>query len=69
MFSEISPCEESTYFPLPQELKNPMKGFISIQNKFNESFRWCLVRHLNPGNKKPSKIESIDTEVAKKTSF
>lgn len=69
MFSEISPCEKSTYFPLPQELKNPMKGFISIQNKFNESFRWCLVRHLNPGNKKPSKIESIDIEVAKKTSF
>ena len=69
MVSEISPCEKSTYFPLPQELKNPMKGLISIQNKFNESFRWYLVRHLNPANKKPSKIESIDIEVAKKTSF
>ena len=69
MFSEISPCEKITYFPLPQELKNPIKGLISIQNKFNESFRWYLVRHLNPANKKPSKIESIDIEVAKKTSF
>ena len=69
MVSEISPCEKSTYFSLPQELKNPMKGLISIQNKFNESFRWYLVRHLNPANKKPSKIESIDIEVAKKTSF
>ena len=59
MFSEISPCEESTYFPLPQELKNPMKGFISIQNKFNESFRWCLVRHLNPGNKSHQKLKVL----------
>ena len=43
-----------------------MKGLISIQNKFNECLRWCLVIYLNSENKNPSKIGSIDIEVAKK---
>ena len=35
VISEIAPWEGSSYFPLPKELRNPMKGLISIQNKNN----------------------------------
>ena len=36
---EIAPFEGSSYFPLPKELRNPMKGLTNIQNKNNECFR------------------------------
>ena len=48
---EIVPCEESSYFLLPKELRNPMKGLINIKKKNDECFRWCLVRYLNPVSK------------------
>ena len=28
--SEIGSCEESSYFPLPKELRNLIKGFINV---------------------------------------
>ena len=28
-----------------------MKGLINIQKDYNELFRWCLVRYINPVNK------------------
>ena len=37
--SEIASCKGSSYFLLPQELRNPMKILINIQNEDNECFR------------------------------
>ena len=54
VISEIAPCEGSFYFPMPNELRNPMKGLINIQNEDNECFRWFLVQYLNPVNKNPA---------------
>ena len=51
VISEITPSEGSSYFPLPKELRNPMKGLINIQNENNEYSRWCLFRYLNPVKK------------------
>ena len=39
VISEIAPCEGSSFFPLPKELKNPMKGLINIQCEDNECSR------------------------------
>ena len=33
VISEIAPCEESSYFPSPKELRNPVKGLINTQNE------------------------------------
>ena len=69
VISEIATCEGTFYFPLPKELKNPMKGLINIQNKDNQCFIWCLVRYLKPVNKNPAKIRNIDREFAKQLNF
>ena len=38
------PCEGSSYFTLPNEVRNER---INLQNEDNECFRWCLVRYLD----------------------
>ena len=44
---KYSPLRGSSYIDLPQELKNPKKGLINIQNKNdNECFRWCHLAKL-----------------------
>ena len=58
-------CEGSSYFPLPKEIRNPMKRLINIQNENNECFRSCLVRYLNPVTKMPSKVKNVDREFVK----
>ena len=35
IISEIASCEGSSYFPLPKEPRNSMKGLIKIQNEDN----------------------------------
>ena len=40
-----NPIKGSSYIKLPQELKN--RSLINLQNKDNECFRWCHIRHLN----------------------
>ena len=41
----------SSYIDLTEELDNPDKGFINIQNvDDNECFNWCLIRYLNPAD-------------------
>ena len=47
------PLNGSSYIELPTELKNPKKGLINIKNKYDECFRWCHIRHLNPQEKNP----------------
>ena len=46
--SIFSPLIESTYIKLPDKLKNPMKGLISIKNNDSKCFLWYHIRHLNP---------------------
>lgn len=43
VFSEIAPCEESSYIPLPKEQNSLMKGLINIQNYDIECFRRGLL--------------------------
>ena len=43
--SAYSPLVENTYIELPDELKNPMKGFINIKKNDNKCFLWCHIRH------------------------
>ena len=57
-----SPLKGSSYIKLPQELRNPQKGLINIQNKDNECFRWCHIRHLNPQEKYKEFIENLDNK-------
>ena len=33
VISEVPPCEGSSYFAFPKELRNPMKELINIQKK------------------------------------
>ena len=42
VLSKTAPCQESSYFPLPEEVQNAMKGLINFQNKDNRCFRWIL---------------------------
>ena len=46
-----------------------MKGLINIQNEDNQSFRWFLVKYLNPLNKNPAKIRNIDKEFAMQLTY
>ena len=46
------PLKGRSYFPLPEELRNSLKGLINLQNDDNRCFLWCHVRHLNPIEKK-----------------
>ena len=52
------PLQGSSYIKLPQELKN--RGLINLQNKDNECFRWCHIRHLNQQEKDPQRIKKTD---------
>ena len=59
------PLKGRSYFPLPEELRNSLKGLINLQNDDNECFRWCHVRHLNPGQKNPQRLTQKDRGIAK----
>ena len=41
-----------------------MKGLINIQNKDDESFKWCDIRFLNPTNSHPRRIKKEDKKIA-----
>ena len=57
-----TPLHGSSYIELPTELRNPKKGLINIKNKDNECFRWCHIRHLNPQEKNPQRINKEDKQ-------
>ena len=59
------PLNASSYIKLRPELRNPAKGLINLQNKDNECFRWCHIRHLNPQKKDPQRIKKCDKEYKK----
>ena len=52
-----TPLHGSSYIELPTELRNPKKGLININNKDDECFRWCHIRHLNPQTEHPEIIK------------
>ena len=47
---------------LPKELQHHEKGLINLQNRDNECFGWCHIRHLNPKKKNPQRIKKCDKE-------
>ena len=63
--ANYDPLAGSSYFSLPLELKNSMKGLINLKNKDDECFKWCHVRFINPINSHPEKINKKDKEIAK----
>ena len=62
-------------------MNHPRKGLINIQNTdYNECFKWCLVRCMNPadhhslritkaGKDFPKRLDSKDTEFPLKIRF
>ena len=54
----------SSYIPLPEELRNPKRGFIDPKNEDHKCFLWCHARHLNPQKKDPQRIKLSDREFA-----
>ena len=63
------PLRGSSYIPLPEELRHPMKGLINIKNQDNKCFLWSLNRYKNPQKKNPQTITESDRESAKKLDF
>ena len=57
------PLNCSSYMELPMELRNPKKGLINTKNKDDECFRWSHIRHLNPQEKDPQRIEKEDKKM------
>ena len=62
------PFKGSSYINLPQELKNN-KSLINLQNKDNECFRWCHIRHLNPQEKDSHRIKKMDKAYIDKLNY
>ena len=67
--SAYSPLIGSTYIELPNELKNPKKGSINIQNDDNKFFLWCHIRHLNLVDKNPQRITKEDGKLVNKLNY
>ena len=65
----FQPLAGSSYIKLPEELQNNMKGLINLQNKDQECFRWCHIRHLNPQAKDPQRIKKVDREYIKNLNY
>ena len=55
--SKYNPLAGRSYIKLSKEFDHPRKRLNSTQNiAYNECFKWCLVRYLNPANCHPAKI-------------
>ena len=53
--ADWKPLSGSSYIPLPKKIKN--KGaVINMKNEDNQSFKWCVVRALNPVEKNSERI-------------
>ena len=67
--SKESSLKGSSYNELPPELRNSAKGLINLQNKDNQCFRWCHIRHLSPQQKYPQRIKKFDKEYIKNLDY
>ena len=63
------PLHGSSDIELPTKLRNPKKGLINIKNKNDECFRWCHIRHLNPQEKNPQRINKVDKEMINELNY
>ena len=63
------PTKGSSYLKLPIELQHHRKGLINLQNKDNECFRWCHIRHLNPMDKDPQRIKKSDRKFVEQLNY
>ena len=63
------PLNGSSYIELPMDLRNPKKGLIDIKNEYNECFRWCHIRHLNPQEKNPQRIKKEDKKMINELNY
>ena len=61
--ANYDPLVGSSYFSLPPELRNLMKGLINLKNKDIECFKWCHVRLLNPQNKDGDRMKKEDKKI------
>ena len=66
---EYRPLRGSSYISLPKELQNSAKGLINLKNKDNECFRWCHIRHLNPQDNHPERINMTDKQYIEKLDY
>ena len=66
---QYEPLAGSPYIKPPTELQNPKHGIINPQNKDNECFRWCHIRHLNPRNNNPQRIKKTDKSFVKQLNY
>ena len=64
-----TPLHGSNYIELPTELKNPKKGLINIKNKDDECLRSCHIRHSNPQEKNPQRINKVDKDMINELNY
>ena len=62
--ANYEPLSASSYFPLPKELNNSMKGLINIKIKDLKCFMWCHIRLVNPTVNHPERINKQDETIA-----
>ena len=67
--TKYTPINGSSYIQLPIELRNAAKGLVNLQNRDNQCFRWCHIRHLNPQDKDPQRIKKSDKEFIEKLDY
>ena len=63
--ANYDPLAGSSYFPLPPELNNSMKGLINLKNMNNQCFKRCHIRFIIPTNSHPERINKKDKEITK----
>ena len=63
------PLNGSSYIELPTDLGNSKKGLINMNNKDEECFRWCHIRHLNPQTKYPERIKKEDKKMINELNY
>ena len=66
---KYEPLTGSSYIQLPTELQHHQKGIINLQNRENQCFRWCHIRHLNPRNDNPQRIKKTDKSFVEKLDY
>ena len=64
-----TPLHGSSYIELPTEFRNPKEGLININNKDNECFRWCHIRHYNPQERNPQRIKNVDKKMINELNY
>ena len=67
--AKYEPMKGNSYIKLPKELRNSSKGLINMKNEDNECFRWCHIRHLNPQDKYPQRINKVDKQYIKNLDY